>query len=82
MRSNNYFISLVFDIYILRFVFKIGISRSFWGILLGDPFGLNLRFGAPFLEARGVDLGLFLLLCWGLGAKGGQQQLKDTNHDG
>ncbi len=33
------------------------------------------------MEARGVDLGCFLVLFVGLGAEGGQQKLKDANHD-
>ena len=35
------------------------------------------------MGARGADLGSFLgVFVWGLGAEGGQHQLKDANHDG
>ncbi len=51
MISSNYLISLVFDIYLLRFVFL----NWYLEVLLGAPFGPHLTFGAPF-GARGGDL--------------------------
>ncbi len=61
MISSDYFINLVFDICLLRIVFK----NWYLEILLGAPFGLNLNFGAPF-GARGADLDFSLGAIFGV----------------
>ncbi len=78
MIFNKYVISLVFDISHLRFVLK----NWYLEVLLGVPFGPNLTCGGPFGSPEccfRLTSGCYLAR---LGAEGGQQQLKDANHDG
>ncbi len=56
---------------------KLGISRSFGGFLVGLILFLGLLLGPGVLI-----WGPFWYYFGGLEAEGGQQQVKDANHDG
>ncbi len=76
MVSNNYIVSLVFDIYILRSAFY----NWYLEVLLGVPLGRVLSFGGPF-GGPGPVGGSFWAQFEFWKSLCGQQKLKDANHD-